>query len=66
LKKILRYGIIGAGFISDLHLNALKQLRGSKVEVVSVAARDQQKVAQFAKKHNIPSFYTDWRKMVAQ
>lgn len=66
MKKILRYGIIGAGFISDLHLNALKQLRGSKVEVVSVAARDQQKVAQFAKKHNIPSFYTDWRKMVAQ
>lgn len=66
MKKTVRYGIIGAGFISDLHLHALKPLRDSKVEVVCVAARDQQKVAHFAKRHNIPCFYTDWRTMVAK
>ncbi|QTL97333.1 gfo/Idh/MocA family oxidoreductase [Iocasia frigidifontis] len=65
MKKV-KYGIIGAGFVADIHLNALNHLRNSKVEVVGVAARDKNRLKSFAEKHNIPSIYTDWKKLIKQ
>lgn len=60
----VKYGIIGTGFVADLHLNALKQLRGNKVEVKSVAARDDKKLKKFADRFNIPKVYTNWQEMI--
>lgn len=60
----VRLGVIGTGFVSRLHLEALQRLRGSKVEVVGVAARDEKKLREFAEEYGISKTYTDWREMI--
>ncbi len=53
-----KVAILGAGFISDIHLESYHRFI-PEAEVVAVYARNKERVEQFAKKHNIPQFYTN-------
>ncbi len=63
--KTVKYGIIGAGFVANLHMTSLNHLRDHKVEVISVAETNMEKAKSFAKKYAIPQTHTNWREMIA-
>jgi predicted dehydrogenase len=56
----VRVGLIGCGFVAELHMYAYKRVYGVDVEVAAVAARGDH-VLDFAKKHRIPKTYRDFR-----
>ncbi|EDW11523.1 trans-1,2-dihydrobenzene-1,2-diol dehydrogenase isoform X2 [Drosophila mojavensis] len=53
--KLIRWGIASAGKISEDFVIALSTLPASDHQVVAVAARAQERAAEFAKKHGIPT-----------
>src|ERR1700731_2600974 len=59
----VRVGLIGCGFVAELHMYAYKRGYGIDVEVAAVAARGDHVIA-FAKKHRI-STYRDFRAVLA-
>jgi predicted dehydrogenase len=62
VKKV-RVGLIGSGFIAELHMHAYKRVYGVEVEVVAVAARGDQ-VVDFARKFGIPHTSRNWRDLL--
>ena len=60
----LRIGIVGAQFAAQLHLQNYKPLRGSKVEIVAVAALTKTESEQFAAQHKIPAAVDDFRRLL--
>lgn len=60
----VRLGMVGSRFAAHLHLNNFAKLRGSKVEVVGIASKTEKNAQQTAKEFNIPSVYTDYRKLL--
>jgi len=60
----LRVGLVGCGFVSELHMYAYRRVYGVDVEVTAVAAR-RDPVVDFAKKHRIPTVYRDFRSLIA-
>ena len=57
-------GIIGCGFVAELHMHAYRRVYGVDVEVLSVAARGEH-VAAFASKYAIPESSRDFRTLLA-
>ena len=55
----LGIGLIGAGFIADLHAEALRRVPDATVRVV--AARDEGRARAFAADRGIPDATGDWR-----
>lgn len=53
----LRWGILGAGLISNDFLIGLRTLPASKHQVVAVGDRSRESAEKFALKHSIPKFY---------
>src|SRR6476469_6435411 len=49
----IRVGLVGCGFVAELHMHAYRRVYGVDVEVKAVAARGEH-VADFARRHNIP------------
>ena len=60
----VRVGLIGCGFIAELHMQAYRRVYGLAAEVVGVSARGDA-VLDFAKRHRIAATYRDWRALVA-
>jgi predicted dehydrogenase len=60
----IRVGLVGCGFVSELHLYAYKRVYGVDAEVTAVAARGDHVLA-FAKKHQIRTTYRDFRQLLA-
>jgi myo-inositol 2-dehydrogenase/D-chiro-inositol 1-dehydrogenase len=58
----VRVGIIGSGFVSDVHMDAFQEVH--EAEVVATCARDAAKVEEFARKWSIPSTATDYRRLL--
>ena len=48
----IRVGLVGCGFVSELHMYAYKRVYGVDIEVAAVAARGDQ-VVDFARRHGI-------------
>ena len=63
MADTVRIGLIGAGFVSDIHAHALKQY-GRNVEIVAVASRTEEKAAKFAAEHGIAHAYGDYRTLL--
>ncbi|MBI3832147.1 MAG: Gfo/Idh/MocA family oxidoreductase, partial [Planctomycetes bacterium] len=63
--KPVRVGLLGSGFITDIHAHALKMLPG-EVDIVAVASPTPGKAAKFAKHFYIPNAYTSLEEMLAQ
>ena len=50
--KTIRVGLVGCGFVAELHMHAYQRVYGVPVSVVAVAAPGN-RVAEFAKRHRI-------------
>ena len=60
----IKVGLIGSGFIADLHMYAYKRVYGVDVEVAAVVSRGDH-VLEFARKYGIPTTYRDYRQLLA-
>jgi len=60
----VRVGLVGCGFVSELHMYAYKRVYGVDAEVAAVAARGEHVLA-FARKHQIRTTYRDFRQLIA-
>src|SRR5580700_9657539 len=60
----VRVGLVGCGFVAELHMYAYRRVYGLDAEVTAVAARGDH-VLHFAKRHQIRATYRDFRAMVA-
>lgn len=60
----VKVGLVGCGFVAELHMYAYKRVYGLETEVSAVAARGAQ-VIDFAKKHEIATTYRDFRDLIA-
>src|SRR5215469_3937244 len=63
MKKI-RVGMVGCGFVSELHMHAFRRVYGVDVEVRAVAARGEH-VVEFARRHQIPATYRSFADLIA-
>ncbi len=60
--KQIRIGLIGAGMISNKHLQCFQDI--PEAQVVAVCSRTQESAERCAAKWNIPSVYTDYQEML--
>lgn len=60
----IKVGLVGCGFVSELHMYAFRRVYGVDVEVAAVAARGDH-VVEFAARHNIPRVYRSFAKLIA-
>ncbi|UPK37725.1 Gfo/Idh/MocA family oxidoreductase [Bradyrhizobium sp. 186] len=60
----IRVGLVGCGFVSELHMYAFRRVYGVDVEVAAVAARGDH-VIEFAQRHNIPRCYRSFAELIA-
>ena len=58
-----KVAILGAGFISEIHLESYHRFI-PEAEVVAVYARNPDKAKEFAEKHHIAKWYTDVDKLI--
>jgi myo-inositol 2-dehydrogenase / D-chiro-inositol 1-dehydrogenase len=63
--KTIKVAVLGAGFISDIHLESYHRFI-PEAEIVAVYARDAGKAAAFAEKYQIPSWYDDLSKAITE
>jgi predicted dehydrogenase len=59
-----RVGIVGAQFVAHLHLHNYAKLRGMKMEILGIASRTEASARKTAQEFDIPSVYTDYRKLL--
>jgi predicted dehydrogenase len=62
--KTVTVGIVGCGFIAELHMHSYRRVYGVDVVVRTVCSRGDGAVA-FAAKHAIPNVEHDWRTLLA-
>ncbi len=60
----IKVGLIGSGFVAELHMYAYKRVYGVDAEVVAVVSRGDH-VEHFAKKHGIARTHRDYRALLA-
>src|SRR3954452_9428209 len=60
----IKVGLVGCGFVSELHLYAYRRVYGVDVEVAAVAARGDH-VVEFARKHKIAASYRSFEELIA-
>ena len=60
----VRVGLVGTGFVAELHMHAYKRVYGVGAEVAAAVSRSDQ-VEAFAKKHKIMQTYRDYRALLA-
>jgi predicted dehydrogenase len=63
-QRTWKIGIIGAGGISEAHLEAIRD--EPRAEVVAIADVSEETAAMRAARHNIPRVYSDYRKMLEE
>lgn len=61
MKKV-KVGLIGSQFVSTIHAESLKRV--SQSEIIAVASPTEAHVKEFATEHNIPHYFTDYKKML--
>ncbi len=61
--KTVTVGLIGSGFVADLHAVAFRLV--PEAEVLAVASPTPGKAAHFAAEHGIPQAFTDYRDLLA-
>ena len=59
----LKIGVIGAGFIGPVHVEAVRRL--GDIEVVALSASSQAHADAKARALGVPRAYGDWRALVA-
>jgi len=59
----VKVGLIGSGFVSTIHAEALKMVPGA--EIAAVASPTEKHVRAFANKYSIPIWFTDYKEMLS-
>ena len=59
--KTVRIGLIGSQFVTTIHLEALRTVPGT--EIVAVTSATEAHAKEFAARHGLPRWFTDYRKM---
>ncbi len=62
MSRKVKVGLIGSGFISSIHAEALKPC--ADAELVAVASPGPGKAEAFARHHNLSHHFTDYRKLL--
>ncbi|SFF93941.1 Predicted dehydrogenase [Planifilum fulgidum] len=62
MRKKWRFGIVGAGGISELHLKTLE--KEPRAEVAAISDVAVEKARERAEKHRIPHIYRDYRDLI--
>ena len=57
-------GIIGSGFVADIHAESFRQVPNARV--VGVASPSEERVARFSERHGIARWHTDYRALLEQ
>ena len=60
----VRVGLVGCGFVAELHMYAYRRVYGVDADVTAVAARGDH-VLEFAKKHQIRTTYHDFHHLLS-
>jgi predicted dehydrogenase len=60
----VKVGLVGCGFVAELHMYAYRRVYGVDTDVTAVAARGEH-VVDFAKKHRIRTSYRDFPSLLA-
>src|SRR5262249_59913367 len=60
----VKVGLVGCGFVAQLHMYGYKRVCGVDAEVKAVAARSDH-VVDFAKQHGIATTYRNFRDLIA-
>lgn len=63
MKKV-RIGVVGAGFVSNLHMNAFSQIIGVPVDVLGVVSGSRESAERFAENYGVPRVYDDYQSML--
>ena len=64
-KGRVKVGIIGSQFQADIHAESFR-IMPDEAEVVAVASPTPGNAEQFARKHGIPRWFTDYRQMLSE
>lgn len=57
-------GMVGCGFVADIHENACRRVTGVCASVKAVAGRSRGKAEEFGKSRGIPDVYDDYRRLL--
>ena len=60
----VRVGLVGCGFVAQLHMYAYKRVYGLDAEVTAVAARGDH-VVDFARQHRVATTYRNFADLIA-
>ncbi len=63
MQDLVRVGLIGSQFISDIHARSLQQCRAA--ELTAVCSPTAENVALFASRFGIPHQFTDQKKVMS-
>ncbi|MHC1760195.1 MAG: Gfo/Idh/MocA family protein [Negativicutes bacterium] len=61
--KPIRVGLVGSGFVAELHMHAYRRVYGVNASVEAVVSRGDH-VVDFAVRHHIPNVYRDYRDLL--
>jgi predicted dehydrogenase len=59
--KTIRVGLVGSQFVSSIHCEALRSVPGT--EIVAVTSATAEHARSFAERHQVPKWFTDYRRM---
>jgi len=62
MHQTVKVGLIGSGFISTIHAEALKRCQDA--QLIAVASPTHGKAASFAKQHGVAHHFTNYRKLL--
>lgn len=63
--KTLKIGLVGAGFVASIHLDAFENIAGSVgIEVVGITAKTRDRAEKLAGKHGIRRVYDSFQEML--
>jgi predicted dehydrogenase len=57
----IQIGLVGTGFVADIHARAYKEIHGIQAQIVAAAATSLESARAFASQHGIPNAYADYR-----
>ena len=61
--KPIRVGMVGSGFVAELHMHSYRRVYGVNAVVEAVVSRGEH-VVEFARRHHIPKVYRDFRDLL--